>query len=34
MESTYLGSAILAGAVMVDIRGCDDSLRLPDCYLE
>ena len=33
MARTYLGSAILNGATMVDIRGCDDSGRLPGCYL-
>lgn len=33
MTSTYLGSAILNGATMVDILGCDDSGRLPGCYV-
>ena len=34
MTRTYLGSAILNGATMVDIQGCDDSGRLPGCYVE
>ena len=33
MARTYLGSAILNGATMVDILGCDDSGRLPGCYV-
>ena len=33
MTRTYLGSAILNGATMVDIQGCDDSRRLPGCYV-
>ena len=33
MTRTYLGSAILNGATMVDIQGCDDSGRLPGCYV-
>ena len=34
MARTYLGSAILNGATMVDVQGCDDSGRLPGCYLD
>ena len=33
MARTYLGSAILNGATMVDVQGCDDSKRLPGCYV-
>ena len=33
MTAAYLGSAILNGATMIDVRGCDDSGRLPGCYL-
>ena len=31
--AAYLGSSILTGATMIDTVGCDDSRRLPGCYL-
>ena len=33
LTDAYLGSAILNGATMIDTIGCDDSRRLPGCYL-
>ena len=33
LTGAYLGSAILNGATMIDVQGCDDSRRLPGCYL-